>query len=109
MALRSIRSTVTFPRPFTLSGYSDELPAGEYEVLVEEELIETLSFPGLPQNSDFPDYKRQGAFAGPNRNAANYLDRPGKRHLAAAFNMTPEDSEAALCRWRNYNEHSRMA
>ncbi|RBW60425.1 hypothetical protein [Ruegeria sp. A3M17] len=44
MALRSIRSTVTFPRPFTLSGYSDELPAGEYEVLVEEELIETLSF-----------------------------------------------------------------
>ncbi|TMV09148.1 hypothetical protein FGK63_08560 [Ruegeria sediminis] len=44
MALRSIKSTVSFPQPFTLSGYSDELPAGAYELLVEEELIEGLSF-----------------------------------------------------------------
>ncbi|MFW8636105.1 hypothetical protein [Cribrihabitans pelagius] len=71
MALRSTRSTVTFPRPFTLSGYSDELPAGEYEVLVEEELIETLSFTA---------YRRSAIYLtihGKDRVAASYLGRPG--------------------------------
>ena len=44
MALRSTRSTMAFPKPFILSGYSGQLPAGEYEILVEEEVIEGLSF-----------------------------------------------------------------
>lgn len=44
MNLRSSRSTVTFSNAFTVSGYSDELPAGNYEVLVEEELLQGLSF-----------------------------------------------------------------
>lgn len=39
MTIRSTRSTVTFYNPFTLSGYPDGLPAGDYEVLVEEELL----------------------------------------------------------------------
>ncbi|WP_424931863.1 hypothetical protein [Amaricoccus macauensis] len=42
--MRSTRSTVTFSNPFTLPGYPDDLPAGDYEVLVEEELIQGLSF-----------------------------------------------------------------
>ncbi|GAA6160167.1 MULTISPECIES: hypothetical protein [Ruegeria] len=64
MALRSIRSTVTFPRPFTLSGYSDELPAGEYEVLVEEELIETLSFPAYRRTAIFLTINGKGRSLG---------------------------------------------
>ncbi|MEM7530379.1 MAG: hypothetical protein AAF416_22520 [Pseudomonadota bacterium] len=44
MLTRSSSSIVTFPRPFTLSGYTDELPAGDYEVQIEEELLLGLSF-----------------------------------------------------------------
>ncbi|SIS91436.1 hypothetical protein [Paracoccus saliphilus] len=44
MIMRSTTSMVTFSHPFTLSGYPDELPAGEYEVIVEEELLQGLSF-----------------------------------------------------------------
>ena len=44
MNMRSTRSTVTFANAFTLSGYSGELPAGDYEVLAEEELLQGLSF-----------------------------------------------------------------
>ena len=44
MTMRSTRSTVTFSSPFTLSGYPGDLPAGDYEVLVEEELLQGLSF-----------------------------------------------------------------
>lgn len=44
MNTRSSRLTVTFSHPFSLAGYEDELPAGAYEVIVEEELIQGLSF-----------------------------------------------------------------
>ncbi len=44
MLTRSSRSMVTFPRPFVLPGYTKALPAGDYEVLVEEELLQGLSF-----------------------------------------------------------------
>ncbi len=44
MNTRSSRLMVTFSHPFALAGYADELPAGEYEVIVEEELIGELSF-----------------------------------------------------------------
>ncbi|MFV1599880.1 MULTISPECIES: hypothetical protein [unclassified Phaeobacter] len=80
MAWRSIRSTVTFPQPFTLPGYPDELPSGEYEVLVEEELIEGLSFTAY-------------------RRTAIYLTIHGKGRLPGRTELRPitwTDLEAAL-------------
>lgn len=53
MSVRSSRSIVTYPAPFMLSGYPDELPAGAYEVLVEEELLQGLNFSA---------YRRTGAY-----------------------------------------------
>ncbi|WP_300073698.1 hypothetical protein [uncultured Ruegeria sp.] len=44
MSTRSSRSMVTFANAFVLPGYSDELAAGEYEIVVEEELLQSLSF-----------------------------------------------------------------
>lgn len=44
MNMRTSRSTVTFSHAFVLSGYPDELPAGDYEVMVEEERLQGLSF-----------------------------------------------------------------
>lgn len=36
---------MTFRHPFLLKGVDRTLPAGEYEVITDEELIEGLSFP----------------------------------------------------------------
>ncbi len=45
MLTRTHRETVTFHRPFSLEGVGRPLPAGSYEVVTDEELIEGLSFP----------------------------------------------------------------
>jgi hypothetical protein len=45
MTTRTKRKTVTFKMPFSLEGAGLNLPAGSYEVITDEELIEGLSFP----------------------------------------------------------------
>jgi hypothetical protein len=43
--MRTSRKTVTFSNPFSFDGVGRLLPAGSYEVITDEELIEGLSFP----------------------------------------------------------------
>ena len=45
MTTRTTSKMVTFARPFTLKGVDRILPAGNYRVVTDEELIEELSFP----------------------------------------------------------------
>jgi len=45
MTTRTKRVTVTFRFPFALDGMSRILPAGDNEVVTDEEMIEGLSFP----------------------------------------------------------------
>jgi hypothetical protein len=45
MLTRTTRKTLIFTHPFMLRGVQRTLPAGRYEVITEEELIEGLSFP----------------------------------------------------------------
>jgi hypothetical protein len=45
MTTRSSSKTVTFAFPFLLKGVDRVLPAGDYRVVTDEELIEGLSFP----------------------------------------------------------------
>ena len=45
MIARSLNKTVAFRRPFLLKGIDRMLPAGDYRVVADEELIEGLSFP----------------------------------------------------------------
>ena len=45
MSIRTTRKIVKFSSPFTLEGVGRVLPAGNYEVVTDEELIEGLSFP----------------------------------------------------------------
>ena len=45
MMTRTQRTTSTFAQPFRLRGVDRVLPAGSYDVVTEEELIEGLSFP----------------------------------------------------------------
>jgi hypothetical protein len=44
MTTRSRRETVTFRHAFRIRGVDRQLPAGAYEVITDEEMIEGLSF-----------------------------------------------------------------
>jgi hypothetical protein len=44
MNVRSRREVVTFRHPFQIRGVDRVLPAGAYEVITDEEMIEGLSF-----------------------------------------------------------------
>jgi hypothetical protein len=45
MVARTLSKTAVFARPFLLKGVDRILPAGDYRVVTDEELIEGLSFP----------------------------------------------------------------
>jgi len=45
MIARTLNKTVVFTKPFLLKGVDRILPAGDYRVVTDEELIEGLSFP----------------------------------------------------------------
>ncbi len=64
MNMRSTRSTVTFANPFTLPGYSGVLPAGDYDVLVEEELLQGLSFEAYRRTATYLTVRGRGGHAG---------------------------------------------
>jgi len=64
MNMRSTRSTVTFSNPFTLPGYPGDLPAVDYEVLVEEELLQGLSFEAYRRTATYLTVRGRGGHAG---------------------------------------------
>jgi hypothetical protein len=45
MTMRTRREAVTFQHPFRIRGIDRLLPAGVYDVITDEEMIEGLSFP----------------------------------------------------------------
>jgi hypothetical protein len=45
MSIRTASSTVSFSRPFFLSGIAGEQPAGSYRVETDEELLQSVSIP----------------------------------------------------------------
>lgn len=45
MTMRSSKKTVTFNKPFNLTGTDETLPAGAYCVETDEELLAGVSFP----------------------------------------------------------------
>jgi hypothetical protein len=45
MTQRTVHSTITFSRPFLLSGFDEPLQAGTYKIETLEELVEGVSFP----------------------------------------------------------------
>jgi hypothetical protein len=53
MTIRTTWSKITFPHGFTLPGSDELLPAGEYDLMVEEEHLQGLTFDA---------YRRTGTF-----------------------------------------------
>jgi hypothetical protein len=79
MTTRTTSKKVTFARPFTLKGVDRLLPAGNYRVVTDEELIEELSF---------PVYRR----------VSTMIFVPGETHHASSVEMVaidPQDLYAA--------------
>lgn len=64
MLTRTKRHTVTFAHAFTLTGVERALPAGDYEIVTDEELIEGLSFPVYRRVSTFLMLPMQGRSPG---------------------------------------------
>jgi hypothetical protein len=97
MTMRSTISTVTFSSPFTLSGYPGDLPAGDYEVLVEEELLQGLSFEAYRRTATYLTVRGSGNHAGRTELRAiseNDLKEALSQEQAAAD--TNNHSDAAL-------------
>lgn len=80
MKVRTSQRTVAFRRPFLLEGLGEELPAGNYCVETEEELVEGISYAAY-------------------RRTATVLLLPaesGSGGLSRALSVGPQDLDAAL-------------
>jgi hypothetical protein len=64
MTMRTSRKSVTFRRPFSLSGLDEMQPAGTYTVETNEELLESLSFPAWRRTATVILLRPQGGAAG---------------------------------------------
>lgn len=84
MTQRTSRKTVTFGRDFVVGDFDEVLPAGDYVVETEEELLEGLSFPA---------YRRILTLL-------HLRTAPGRTGLGATLTIDPAALEAALERDR---------
>jgi hypothetical protein len=76
---RTLSKTVVFSKPFLLKGVDRILPAGDYRVVTDEELIEGLSFLAFPR-------------------VATMIFLPAQSHRASSMEMVtidPLDLQAA--------------
>lgn len=64
MTLRSTTTRMMFPASFTLPGHCDMLPAGEYEILTEHEVIEGERFFVTRRTGTFLAVRGRGWAAG---------------------------------------------
>jgi hypothetical protein len=98
MTMRSSRSTVTFSIRSPWRDTRASLPTGDYEVLVEEELLQGLSFEAHQTDGDLPDGARQGPSCGTLRVAGDFRQRleRGAEPGSAATEDRKNHSDAAL-------------
>lgn len=97
MLTRSTRSKVTFPNDVTIGDNQQELPAGTYEILVEEELIHGLSFEAYRRTATYLMVRGRGSDAG--QTTMQVTTEEELEHAMAcdrALSETTNDSEAAL-------------
>lgn len=64
MLTRSTRSKVTFSNDFTIGISPRKLPAGTYEIVVEEELLQGLSFEAYRRTATYLIVRGRGRNAG---------------------------------------------
>jgi hypothetical protein len=101
MTTRTTKSTVSFTRPFSLSGFDGEQPAGSYSVETDEELLDGVSFPA---------YRRMATMMqldAPSRGSAGMLQvaviNPDELAAALAADAAHNPDEVEFAAWRALN------
>ncbi|MEL7516707.1 MAG: hypothetical protein AAGK03_19035 [Pseudomonadota bacterium] len=97
MLTRSTRSMVTFSNDFMIGESQREFPAGTYEILVEEELLQGLSFEAYRRTATYLMVRGRGSNAGQTTMHMTTLEE--LEHSIArdrALSETNKHSEAAL-------------
>ena len=82
MTARTTEETITFNKPFTLAGIGEVLPAGDYRVETDEELLQGISFHA---------YRRV-------QTLIHLPSKSGNPGLVRTLTIDPKDLEAALKR-----------
>jgi hypothetical protein len=86
MSMRSTTSAVEFKHAFVVPGSNKEFPPGRYEVLVEEELLEGLSFAAYRETGVYLMIYGKGHNSGPTE----------MRPISSAYLAMALKSDAAL-------------
>ncbi|MBR9653508.1 hypothetical protein IT775_20520 [Thalassobius aquimarinus] len=97
MGTRSSRSMLTFAKAFTLPGYPDELPPGEYQIVVEEELLLGVSFEAYRRTATYLTVSGKGSQVGRTElRLTNEKDLEWALGRDRVNSETRKNSEAAL-------------
>ncbi|MCH2163415.1 MAG: hypothetical protein MK098_02000 [Marinovum sp.] len=97
MLTRSTRSTTTFSHDFMIGDSQQELPPGSYEILVQEELMQGLSFEAYRRTATYLIVRGRGREAG--QTMMKIITKEELEHAIAydrALSATINESEAAL-------------
>ncbi len=97
MLSRSTRSMVTVSNNVMIGESLREFPAGTYEILVEEELLQGLSFEAYRRTATYLMVQVRGSNAG--QTTMQMTTKEELKHAMAcdrALSETTNDSEAAL-------------
>ena len=97
MLTRSTRSMVTISNDFMIGESQREFPAGTYEILVEEELLQGLSFEAYRRTGTYLMVRRRGSHAG--QTTMHMTTKEDLEHAMACdrtHSETTNDSDAAL-------------
>ncbi|MGH6894666.1 MAG: hypothetical protein ACREEP_20660 [Dongiaceae bacterium] len=81
MTTRTTKTTVTFTRPFSLSGFDGEQPAGSYSVETDEELLDGVSFPAYRRMATMMQLEGESG----RKSGIMQIAVIDPRHLAAAL------------------------
>ena len=84
MTIRTTKKTVSFRRSYVLGGFDEELPAGDYIVETDEELLEGISFPA---------YRRVLTLI-------HLPAKPGQPGVKRTWTIDPNELDAAVMRDR---------
>ena len=90
MTIRSRRETVVFRHPFHLRGTERTFPAGSYEVITDEEMIEGLSFPAWHRVATMITVPAEGARGATERLSIGSVDLADAQRIDAS--APPVDS-----------------
>ncbi len=97
MLTRSTRSMVTFSNDFMIGDSQWELPPGTYEILVEEELLQGISFEAYRRTATYLMVRGRRSNTG--QTTMQLTTKEDLEHAIAcdqALSETINDSEAAL-------------